>query len=267
MLAADSEERAPVTTVSQRPAVALSTLDQGLSVLEYLAQHGPSSQAEIKEHLGVSRATAFRVIAALQGRGYVEHIPAEHKYRLGPALLDLTKNAELSSVVEQATIAMAGLRHATGETVNLGLLRQGRIAYAAIFEGRHALRMQATVGDEVPPHATALGKAVLAALPEPERAALLGPEPYARFTPNTIVSASQLQGELARVAVQGYALDQQEVELGAECIAAAILGSNGRPIGGISVSAVAARMPKGAARRELGQSIAGWCAKISSELA
>ena len=254
-------------TGAQRQPVTLSTLDQGLNVLEYLAQHGPSAQADIREYLGVSRATAFRVIAALQGRGYVEHIPAEHRYRLGPALLDMTKNAELSSVVEQATIAMGELRHATGETVNLGLLRQGRITYAAIFDGRHALRMQATVGDEVPPHATALGKAVLAALPGAERAALLGPEPYARYTPQTIVSASQLEGELARVVVQGYATDQQEVEVGAECIAAAILGSNGRPIGGISVSAVSARMPKGAARRELGQVIADWCAKISSELA
>jgi DNA-binding IclR family transcriptional regulator len=162
---------------------------------------------------------------------------------------------------------MSELRHATGETVNLGLLRQGRITYAAIFEGRHALRMQASVGDEVPPHATALGKAVLAALPAPERAALLGPEPYTRFTSQTIVTASQLEGELARVAVQGYALDQQEVEVGAECIAAAILGSTGRPIGGLSISAVSARMPKGAARRELGQAIAAWCAKISGELA
>jgi DNA-binding IclR family transcriptional regulator len=256
-----------VASGNVRASVTLSTLDQGLSVLEFLAEHGASSQAEIREHLGVSRATTFRVIAALQDRGYAEHLPASHQYRLGPALLEMIKNAELSSVVEQAATAMAELRRATGETVNLGVFRQHRVIYAAIFDGKYALRMQAKVGDEVPPHATALGKAILAALPEAERATLLGPEPYTRYTPNTMIYASQLDGELGRVALQGYAVDDQEVEVGAGCIAAAIIGSNGRPIGGISVSAVSARMPKGAGRRELGQAISEWCAKISAELA
>jgi DNA-binding IclR family transcriptional regulator len=251
---------------SHKPAVTLSTLDHGLTVLEYLAQHGPSSQADIRDHLGVSRATAFRVIAALQGRGYAEHVPGSHQYRLGPSLLDMAKNAELSSVVELAAPAMAELRRVTGETVNLAVLRQGRITYVAIFEGSYALRMQAKVGDDVPPHATAIGKAVLAALPEGERAALLGPEPYTRFTGNTLIRASQIDGELARVAVQGYATDNEEVELGASCIAAAILGSHGKPVGGISVSSVSARMPKGPARRDLGQAVAEWCTKIGAEL-
>ncbi len=255
-----------MTPGARKTAVTLSTLDHGLAALEYLAQHGPSSQAEIQAHLGVSRATAFRVIAALQDRGYAEHLPTSHRYRLGAALLEMIKNAELSSVVEQAVPAMTELRRATGETVNLAILRQGRVTYAAIFEGSFALRMQAKVGDEVPLHATAIGKAVLAALPAGERAVLLGPEPYVRHTPSTLIRASQLDGELARVALQGFAVDDQEVEVGAGCVAAAIIGSHGRPIGGISVSAVAARMPRGAARRELGEAIAKWCAKIGTEL-
>lgn len=256
-----------MTSVSQKPAVTLSTLDHGLTVLEYLAQHGPSSQNDIRQHLGVSRATAFRVIAALQGRGYAEHLPGTHQYRLGPSLLEMIKNAELSSVVELAGAAMAGLRRATGETVNLGLFRQGRITYAAIFDGSYALRMQAQVGDEVPLHATAIGKSVLAALPEAERAALLGPEPYRRYTDRTLTRASQVEGELARVAVQGYAIDDEETEVGASCIAAAILGARGRPVGAISVSSASARLRKGSARRELGQEIARWCKQISEHLA
>jgi DNA-binding IclR family transcriptional regulator len=255
-----------LATGSPKPAVTLSTLDHGLTVLEYLAEHGTSSQAQLKEHLAVSRATAFRVIAALQDRGYVEHIPASHRYRLGPALLGMLRSAEFTSVAELAGPAMTELNRATGETVNLALLQRGRITYAAIFDGSHALRMQAKVGDDVPPHATAIGKAILAALPAAERTALLGPEPFHKYTSNTMTRMSEMEAELAKVRAQGYAIDDQEAENSAACAAAAILGLDGRPIGGISVSAAAARMPRGAARRELGQAIASWCARISEKL-
>ena len=177
----------------------------------------------------------------------------------------LAERSDTSSVLRLAAPAMAELRASTGETVNLALLRRGTIVYAAIFDGVHALRMQASVGAVVPAHATAIGKAILAALPPDRREALLPPEPYPAHTANTITTRQELTRELTSVRSRGYAVDNQEEEIGAACLAAPILGSDGRPLGAISVSGLAARLPE-RDRPELGALVARWCGDISAQL-
>ena len=205
-----------------------NSLERGLDALDLLAEHGEVRLADLAEELEVSRATAFRVLASLQSRGYVEHARAERVYRLGHAVRALAERSDTSSVLRLAAPAMAELRASTGETVNLALLRRGTIVYAAIFDGVHALRMQASVGAVVPAHATAIGKAILAALPPDRREALLPPEPYPAHTANTITTRRELTRELTSVRSRGYAVDNQEEEIGAACLAAPILGSDGQ---------------------------------------
>jgi len=160
---------------------------------------------------------------------------------------------------------MASLRESTSETVNLAVLSRGRITYAAIIDGAFALRVLVNVGDEVPAHATAIGKAICASLPAGERSALLGPEPYARFTDRTITGRREFEAELSRVRGLGFAADDSEVEVGAACVAARILGREGHPLGAISVSGLAERIP-GARRPEFGLLIKRWCDGISEQL-
>jgi DNA-binding IclR family transcriptional regulator len=160
---------------------------------------------------------------------------------------------------------MASLRSATSETVNLALLSRGRIRYSAIIDGAFALRMLTKVGDEVPPHATAIGKAMAAFLPPTEREALLGAEPYPALTDQTITSGTKLEAELNRVRTDGFATDNGEVEVGAACVAAPIFGSDGRPLAAISVSGLAERMANSGVP-ELGRIIRGWCDDISQQL-
>src|SRR5271170_5551083 len=178
-----------------------NSLERGLDALELLAEHGEVRLADLAEELEVSRATAFRILASLQSRGYVEHARAERVYRLGHAVRALAERSDTSSVLRLAAPAMAELRASTGETVNLALLRRGTIVYAAIFDGVHALRMQPSVGAAVPAHATA------------------------------ITTRRELTRELTSVRARGYAVDNQEEEIGAACLAAPILGSDGRPLG------------------------------------
>ena len=221
--------------------------------------------AEVAAALGTSRATAFRVLAALQSRGYVHHARSERVYRLGPALQELAATSATSSVVRIAAPAMAALRAATGETVNLAAVRRGRIAYVAILDGVHALRVNSDVGEEVPPHATAIGKAILAALPDDQRDMFLRDEPYVPYTDRTITTRSELDQDLRRAAEQGYAVDDQETGVGSVCVAAPIIGSDGYPFAAISVSAIAARLP----RKEfpaLGRSVRTWADRISADL-
>jgi DNA-binding IclR family transcriptional regulator len=242
-----------------------NSLNHGIETLEFLADQDQAKLVEIAGHLGVSRATAFRVITALETHGYVEHDRAAHVFRLGHGVHALAARSGATSVVRLASSAMASLRESTSETVNLALVSRGRISYAAIIDGAFALRMLVNVGDEVPVHATAIGKAITASMPAAERTALLGAEPYTRFTDRTITSGRKLEAELTKVRCDGFAIDDSEVEVGAACVAAPIFGSDGHPLGAISVSGLAERMPA-AARPELGRRIRHWCDGISGQL-
>ena len=242
-----------------------NSLNHGLDALEFLADQDQSRLVDIASHLGVSRATAFRVVTALQTHGYVEHDRGDHVFRLGPGVRALAARSNATSVARLAAPAMASLRESTSETVNLALLSRGRICYAAIIDGAFALRMLVNVGDEVPAHATAIGKVIAASMPASERSALLGPEPYASFTDRTITMGRQLEAELSQVRIDGFAIDDGEVEVGAACVAAPIFGSDAQPLGAISVSGLAERMPA-PARQELGRLIRSWCEDISRQL-
>jgi DNA-binding IclR family transcriptional regulator len=229
-----------------------------------MAERGTMRLVEVAEALAVSRATAFRILGSLQSLGYVEHVRAERVYRIGYAVRALASKSDASSVLQLAAPTMAELRAATGETVNLALIRRGKIAYASILDGVHALRMQASVGEEVPVHATAIGKAVLAALPPDRWESMLPPEPYPALTARTITRRGDLAKEVNAARARGYAIDDEEDEVGAACVGAAILGSDGYPLGAISVSGLAARMPS----RDwpgLGSLVSRYCGEISAQ--
>jgi DNA-binding IclR family transcriptional regulator len=241
------------------------TLNNGLDLLELLAQRGEARLAEAATALGVSRPTAFRLLAALQARGYVEHLARERTYRLGPQVQTLAAGSDCSGLIRRAAPAMSALRDAHGETVNLAVLRRDRILYEEIFEGSFALRMSARVGDELPPHATALGKVILSLCEPGQRHAVLGEAPYPGYTKRTITDREALDRELLRTSARGWGSDYEETEVGAACVAAAIVSRDGRPLGGLSVAGLAARI----SRRDLqglGREVAAHCASISAEL-
>jgi len=231
-----------------------------------LGERGELRLAEVAAMLQVSRPTAFRLLGSLQERGYVEHARSEHVYRLGQAVHVLAARAQPDSLLRLAEPALVHLRELSGETTNLALLlRRSSIVYAAILDGVHALRMSAEVGEKVPPHATALGKAVLSVLPRDGAESLVGPEPFEKFTVNTMTHWSALEPELERVRERGYATDDEECDMGAYCIAGVIVGHDGLPVGGISVSGLAARMSP-ESRVDLGQAVRDWCGQVSKQV-
>jgi IclR family acetate operon transcriptional repressor len=247
------------------PRVSVALL-RGLDVLELLGRRSEVKLSEVVAELGVSRATAFRVLATLQSRGYVHHVRAEQVYRLGPALQEVAATSGTSSVVRVAAPPMAALRAETGETVNLAAVQRWRIVYVSILYGVHALRLNSELGELVPPHATAIGKAILAALPRDQRSVFLGEEPYARYTDRTITLRAPLEQALSRSLKKGFATEYEEIAGGSVCVGAPIFGADGYPVAAISVSAVTARLP----RKELpalGRRVRSGADRISADLA
>jgi DNA-binding IclR family transcriptional regulator len=110
-----------------------------------------------------------------------------------------------------------------------------------------------------------VGKAVLGALPEAEWARFLPPEPFPALTPRTHRSLADLRVDVLEARSRGWAGDEEESELSGVCVAAAIVGRDGRPVAAISVTSVAGRLPV-EARAPLGRSVQRWCEQISAEL-
>jgi DNA-binding IclR family transcriptional regulator len=243
----------------------MTQLDRSLDVLEFLAERGEAGAGEVSQELALPRASLYRLLNTLEARGYIARAPRSRRFRLGVAIQALASQASTSLVVNLAAPALADLCLKTGETANLGVLSGGRIFYAASRDGLHVPRMPATVGDEIEPHATAIGKAILAAVPAKDRAALLGPAPYAAFTDRTVTSAAQLERELAVAAQRGYAVDDGEIAVGAVCIAAVILDGKGYPVGALSISGINERLPP-VSRPPAALLVQAWCKRIASAL-
>jgi IclR family transcriptional regulator, acetate operon repressor len=238
---------------------------RALDILDHLGQNGDASLAELSASLELPRASVHRMLHTLEERAYVHHSAREKVYRLGPAIGVLAARSTESAIVRAAAPALARLRASTGETVNLAVLNGSRIVYAATLDGTHQPRMSASVGAQVEPHATALGKAILSHLEPEDRDRLLPPAPYPRYTPATITTREALDAELLVVADRGFAVEVEESTLGAACVAVAILGPDGKAIAGISISGVPARLPVGSYPSIVAE-VKAWCERIQVQL-
>jgi IclR family acetate operon transcriptional repressor len=152
------------------------------------------------------------------------------------------------------------------ETVNLAEFSDGDLVYTQILESPQAFRMSNARGEVVPLHATALGKAVLAAHPREEWEDMVARLELEEITPSTITSVGELLADLEAISSRGWGEDRSETAVGVICIGAAIRAANGMVLGGISVSLPAARFDDEGERR-LGPRVAEEAEKISRELA
>jgi len=243
----------------------VAPLERAFDVLEYVADRGEVRVGEICHDLKLPRPTVHRLLTVLIDRGYLDHDPARHVYRTGPTTTRIAAHTKASRVVQFAEPALVALREASGETSNLAIVRGGRIVYAATLDGFRFPRMSVAIGDDVPPHAAAVGKAILADLGDQERTRLLGPEPYPHYTEHTITTRAALDAELARSLEKGFAVDCEEIDADAVCVAAAVHGEDGKPVAGLSVSATSSRLPP-VALDELSELVVKWCKHVSSTL-
>ena len=228
----------------RQPKRSVGSLARGLQVLDALGEYEELKLSDLPDLLGMSRATAFRLLATLQDRGYVDHNKSTHSYGLGPTAFALGSRSKAARLVRAAEPALNRLRTLTDETLNLADYQGGRLIYVRIWDGSSSLRMSGVVGGEVPMHASGLGKGILMKLPDDERKAVAGPEPFPELTERTVTNMSDLEIQLVQFSELGYAVDDQEVVMGALCLAAPIVSSDGKLLGGISISGPAARLPK-----------------------
>jgi len=216
------------------------------AVLEYFVERGKQQSVAFVEVAGAipfARTTVHRILYSLEKLGYVEKDELKSHYQLTAKFFELTGPAvhfrRLQSVSKSV---MQNLLLRFSETINLGVLDDGQVAYIEVLQSPSALRIAAVPGERNPVHSTALGKVMMAFLPESEVAAILDRHPLIKRTPRTITQKKHLLEHLASVRERGVAFDMEENLSGVVCVAAPIFDQVGRVIAGISISGPATRM-------------------------
>lgn len=215
------------------------TLTRGLGVLEALAWNtedglGPSA---ISQRVGLDKATVTRFLRALVEAGYVTQDETTRRYRLTGRILWLahgvTARLDLRSV---ARPHLAALRDELGETVHLGVMEDLRVVYVDKLIADNSIQLVSAVGQTMPLHSTALGKAMLAALPDEEREGIYRRMDFLPRTEKTICDLATFREAIQETQILGYSTDDRENEPLGACVGAAIVGADGRPVGAISIS-------------------------------
>lgn len=203
------------------------------------AADGPVSLTSLAQACGLPKTSAFRYLSTLVARNYVERVGDTSDFRLGGGVYSLQAD-HIDRLGQIARPHLERLRDELGETANMGILVGREVAYVDIVESSHAVRLAARLMDRDALHCTALGKALLARMSDEKAASLVG-ERFSPRTERTLLTWGALRDELERVRTQGYAVDDEENEIGGRCIAVPIpMDSPGMAI---SVSAVSLRLP------------------------
>jgi IclR family transcriptional regulator, acetate operon repressor len=225
-----------VNVDNRNPTGQVAVLHKALDLLECLAA-GPLTAADISKRIGVAKPTVYRLLSTLQSRGFIAKEQDGSRYMLGDASRALSTGsgspADLISLTRSFTAKLAAK---FGETVNGAGKSGDQILYVDVVQSGHRLRTDNPAGGRDHIHSTALGKAILAELPEGEARAILTTIELVPVTPGTITAVPALLRQLTAISQAGYAVDDEENEVGSVCIAAAIRGPAGRPIGAISIS-------------------------------
>lgn len=213
-------------------------LNKAIQVLWALAEsEHPLGPTELARLTGIDRSTAHRILATLATEKIISRVEPGGTYQLGSGLAALgliaANRLDLRRV---ARPHLEALHSRCEETVNLGLLENDSILYIDMIERSHGLRMAASIGTRDSLVVTALGKAILARMPDEQRTYLLEQLPLIPRTPYSIQSREELREAVETVRSKGYALDNQENEVGACCVGAAITGPDGRVVGAVSAS-------------------------------
>jgi IclR family transcriptional regulator, pca regulon regulatory protein len=220
----------------------LSTLERGLRVLKaFDEQHPEMTLSEVAAKTALPPAVARRCLITLVELGYIgQH---ERKFLLRPAVLTIGSAFLASMQIEQVVLPpLQLLRDQTGDSASLAVLSGTEILYVAHVSTDRRFRVAAGVGTRFPFHATSLGKAIAAFLPEAERGELCAAAPFQRFTERTVTEATALADRLTLIAERGYDSALDELDYGIVSVAVPIFGRDKRVIASINCSTSTTRI-------------------------
>ncbi len=180
-------------------------------------------------------STAFRILKSLADYGFVERDGDD--YRIGRKLLHLSRHVPGGRELDaEAEPVMEWLRDEIGETVNLTIPQGDEVVYIGRVLSKRMMRVEQIIGSRAPLHVTAVGKLMLGECGEEACRSYAARSGLVEFTSNTITDVDTLIRCAAEVRNAGYALDNEEAELGVGCIGVLIRNDTGQMVAGLSIS-------------------------------
>lgn len=248
-----------------------SSLQAGLAILNcFSAQQPVLGIAKLADELNMSRSTTHRYASTLVALGYLEQDHAR-RYRLAPRVADMGMSVLDSMALRgKAREHLRELREQTGRTVSLAVLDGTQIRYVDRLRGwrrgQHAVDLDLGAGARMPAHCTAMGKVLLAYLPEREREQAVGALELTRRGPNSITSKRALRAELQQVHEDGMAIGDEELGPGVRTIAAPVIGPDGEVIAAVGIPVPTDAFSPQELRKVLGPALIAATKRISAEL-
>lgn len=213
-------------------------VSRSLQIIEYLAgARGWVSLREMARDLRISPPAVFRSLSSLKKAGYVRQDPQDSRYQLSLKIAWIS--AQVLETVQLRQIAhpfLQRLTSVTNETTHLAVLEGSEFVYIDKVDNSQAVRMRSRVGQRGLLHSTAAGKSMLAFLPDAERSAALRRLKFQKLTEHTITEPGEFMKQLENIRRLGYAVDDEENEVGIRCIGAPVHDHAGVLSGALSIS-------------------------------
>jgi IclR family transcriptional regulator, pca regulon regulatory protein len=230
----------PTTAGEPRRRETMLGLAKGLAIIEAFHTKPELTIAEAAAASGATRAAARRCLLTLEELGYVEM--RGKSFRSLPRLSRLGSGSDQTSLPRAAQPILERLRDATQESISLAVLEGDRVLFIARADAIRIVSTGERLGGTLPAVITATGRVLLASLPERDLAKKLSVSEVTRRTPKTIVSVSGVLKVINEARVRGYAVNDEELELGLRALAVPVIDHSGSTVAAISVSASAARV-------------------------
>ena len=222
----------------------VQALDRGLMLLSALAKESKATLTELALRVGMPPSSAHRLLVTLQKHGFVEFDEATQDWMIGVEAFRIGSSfVHRTTLVEAAREVMRRLMEETGETANLAIADDGDVVFMSQVESHNPIRAFFSPGTRGSMHASGIGKALLADLPQGDVERILQKKGLPEFTPKTLTSPDALFRDLGETSRRGWSIDDEERYSGMRCVAATIHNAFGEAIAGISVSGPTVRLP------------------------
>jgi IclR family acetate operon transcriptional repressor len=223
----------------------VQSLTRGLSILDALAKaEAGTSLTDIAQRVQLPPSTTHRLLSTLEKMGYVYQSEDLGRWYVGLQAFTVgSRFLANRDFVGQSHVYMRRLMEQSGETANLAILDGTEAVFIAQVQCREMMRILVKLGSRVPLHASGVGKAIFAALPDEQIDAILKVKGLPRITDNTIVAPETMWAALKVIRHRGYSFDDEEHAPGTRCVAATIYDEHAEPLAAISLAGPSSRLP------------------------
>jgi IclR family acetate operon transcriptional repressor len=238
-------KRGPAPGKAAAVTAQVQSLTRGLSILERLAEaEGGLTLTDIGQRVQLPPSTVHRRLATLEKMGYVYQAGELGRWYIGLQAYTVGSSF-LSSrdFIAQSHPYMRRLMDQSGETVNLAILDGTEAVFVDQVQCREMMRTIVKLGSRAPLHASGVGKAMFASLPDDQIDAILKVRGLPRITGNTITTPETMWASVRVIRQRGWSFDDEEHALGTRCVAAPIYDEHAETLGAISLAGPSSRLP------------------------